>query len=105
MSNLKLVQVSDLAFFNFDVYKQFDAQLRRVGNVVQNRDMGLSLLGGESCHLEVVDDQKESINESSHSFNENADNEVTNEPNNDGNDHTERNKVDPQMASEEVVEA
>ena len=76
-----------------------------VGNVIHNRDMGLALLGGEDYLPEVVDDQREAINESSHSSNRDAYNEVTDEPNVDGNEHTDRNKVDPQMASEEVVEA
>ena len=51
------MKVSDLAYFNFNIFKQFDAQLRRVGNVAQNRDMGLSLLGGESHYPEAVDSQ------------------------------------------------
>ena len=93
MSNLKLVQVSDLAFFNFDVYKQFDAQLRRVGNVVQNRDMGLSLLGGESYLPEMVEDQNESIDEHSEKVNKDADSKVADEPNSGGDDHTKRNVI------------
>ena len=46
-SNLKLVKVHDLAMFNFDIFKHLNAQVKRIGNVSQNRNLGLTLLGLE----------------------------------------------------------
>ena len=80
MSNLKLVQVADLAYLHFDPYKQFGAQLKRIGNVSSNQDRGLSLLGGEEYLPEVMDDQVEAIDETTQGSNEVA------EPNFNDND-------------------
>ena len=59
MSNLRLVQVPDLAYLNFDPYKQFGAQLKRLGNAGNNQDRGLSLLGGEDRIPDVIEDQNQ----------------------------------------------
>ena len=76
MSNLKLVQVADLAYLNFDPYKQFGAQLRRIGNVSSNQDRGLSLLGGEEHIPEVMDDQVVANDETTQGSNEVRDEQV-----------------------------
>ena len=59
VSNLRLVQVADLAYLNFDPYKQFGAQLKRLGNAGNNQDRGLSLLGGEDRIPDVIEDQNQ----------------------------------------------
>ena len=96
------MKVSDLAYFNFNIFKQFYAQLRRVGNVGQNRDMGLSLLGGESYLPEVVDTQNESVNESSQSSDKEANSNATAEPNSGDDEYLKRDDVDHQIASDDV---
>ena len=80
MSNLRLEQVADLAYLHFDPYKQFGAQLRRIGNVIHNQDRGLSLLGGEEYLPEVMNDQVVASHEATQSSNEVA------EPNFNDND-------------------
>ena len=46
-SNLRLVKANELASFNFNIFKEFNAQVRRLGQISHNRDLGLSLFGLE----------------------------------------------------------
>ena len=59
-ANFNLVKVADLASFNFDIFKHLNAQVKRIGNVSQNRNLGLSLLGLEGPPKELSKDQLES---------------------------------------------
>ena len=46
-SNLRLVKANELDTFNFNIFKEFNAQVKRLGQISHNRDLGLSLLGLE----------------------------------------------------------
>jgi len=57
-SNLRLVKANELASSNFNIFREFNAQVRRLGQISHNRDLGLSLLGLEE-EKDCADDQLE----------------------------------------------
>ena len=56
-SNLQLVKANKLADFNFNIFKELNAQVKRLGQISQNRDQGLTLLGPEGQDKEDIEDQ------------------------------------------------
>ena len=56
-SNLRLVKANELADFNFNILKELNAQVKRLGQISQNRDLGLTLLGLEGSDKDDVEDQ------------------------------------------------
>ena len=57
-SNLRLVKANELASSNFNIFREFNAQVRRLGQISHNRDLSLSLLGLEE-EKDCADDQLE----------------------------------------------
>ena len=44
-TNLRLVKASELASFNFNIFQEFNAEVKRLGQISHNRNLGLTLLG------------------------------------------------------------
>merc|ERR1711873_313714 len=63
VSNLRLVQVADLAYMQFDPFTYLGAQLKRLGSAEGNQDRGLFLLGGESRVPDTIEEQDHPMEE------------------------------------------
>ena len=58
-TNLRLGKASELASFNFNIFRELHAQVRNIGQISHNRELGLTLLGLEGQEKDYTDDQLE----------------------------------------------